>query len=91
MLKIISPEIVEENGLKYKVDTYNNGAIVKAVYTEPSAPTEPELSEMEETIMDTNTKVSYIECLMELSGGGLIDKLKRLMQHCLAYRKVVFA
>ena len=70
MLKIISTEIVEENGLKYKVDTYNNGAIVRAVYTEPSASTEPELSETEETIMDTNTKVSYIECLMELSGGA---------------------
>ena len=69
-MKEISTEIIEENGIKYKVMIYDNGAVVKAVYTEPSAPTEPELSETEETIMDTNTKVSYIECLMELSGGA---------------------
>ena len=83
-MNLIKSEIIEENGLKYQYNEYDNGTTEKCIICEDTIQIEPELSETEETIMDMNTKVSYIECLMELSGGGLIDKLKRLMQHCLA-------
>lgn len=40
-MKLISEEIIEENGLKYKVETYDNGAIVKTAWSdEPIEPIE---------------------------------------------------
>lgn len=56
----------------YTVNEYDNGTIEKYL-TGSDVPIEvPKLlSEMEETIMDTNAKVTYLECLAELSGGGI--------------------
>lgn len=42
-MNIINTEIIEENGVKYEVDTYDNGMVVKYPWVDPDAPQpEPE-------------------------------------------------
>ena len=41
-MKLINTEIIEENDLQYKVETYDNGAVVKTIYVDPSTLPEPE-------------------------------------------------
>lgn len=65
-------EIVEENGIKYRVETYDDGTKVKSMYVEnlpapePTPQTLPELSETEEAIINTNANVEYLVALKEL-------------------------
>lgn len=70
-MHIISTEIIEENGCKYTVTTYENGIISKIACpiseVEPSASkTLPTLSEKEEAILNTNANVEYLVALKEL-------------------------
>lgn len=57
----------------YTVNEYDNGTIERYL-TGSDVPIETPklLSETEEVIMDTNTKVSYLECLAELNSGGVL-------------------
>lgn len=42
-MKIVNTEIVEIDGVKYQIDTYDTGAVVKYPWTDPDAPQpEPE-------------------------------------------------
>lgn len=42
-MKITKTEVVEENGVKYQIDTYESGATVKFLWQDPNAPIpEPE-------------------------------------------------
>ena len=70
-MKLISSEIIEENGQKYKVDKYDNGAVVKAAYSdepiEPEPQPEPELSETEQAIFETQANTEYLISLSELN------------------------
>lgn len=66
-------EIIEENGIKYQVETYDDGTKVKSVYSEtPSTPPEPtpqtllEISETDEAILNTSANVEYLVALKEL-------------------------
>lgn len=52
----------------YTVNEYDNGTIERYLTgTNVSTGTQKQLSETEETIMDTNAKVTYLECLAELN------------------------
>lgn len=65
-------EIVEENGIKYRVETYDDGTRVKSLYVESSPAPKPtpqkltEISETEEAILNTNANVEYLVALKEL-------------------------
>jgi len=48
MLHIINTEIIEENGIEYKIETYSNGAVVKSPVTpETVKPAEPEPTQLD--------------------------------------------
>ncbi len=65
-------EIIEENGVMYRVETYDDGTRVKSIYVEtpptpePTPQTLPEISETEEAILNTNANVEYLVALKEL-------------------------
>lgn len=69
---MIRTEIIEENGIKYRVETYDDGTKVKTIYVENLPAPEPkpqplhELSETEEAIMNTDANVEYLVALKEL-------------------------
>lgn len=70
---MLKSEIIEENGVSYIVETYENGTKVKSVfYEEPITPPEPEpqpLSEMSDTeqaIFETQANTEYLIALSEL-------------------------
>ena len=66
-MKIISTEIITEGECKYKVETYDNGAIVKSGCTNDDLPEPiPTLSETDEAILNTNANVEYLVALKEL-------------------------
>ena len=69
-MKIIKTEIVEENGNKYKVETYDKGAEVKATYSDEHI-TEPEPIESEPTteeiLADIQVNTDYLVCLAEIN------------------------
>ena len=69
-MKIILTEIIEEQGQKYKVETYDNGTIVKSAYSDkpidPLPEPKPTLSETDEAILNTNANVEYLVALKEL-------------------------
>lgn len=69
-MKILSTEIIEENGQKYEIKTFDNGAKVKIAYSdEPIDPLPeplPTLSETDEAILNTNANVEYLVALKEL-------------------------
>lgn len=60
----------------YTVNEYENGTVERYL-TGSDVPIEQPntLSESEEIILDTNAKVTYLECLAELSGGGITCKI----------------
>lgn len=72
-MKLINTEIIEENDLQYKVETYDNGAVVKTIYVDPSTipepepQPEPELSETEQAIFETQANTEYLISLSELA------------------------
>lgn len=52
----------------YTVNEYDNGTIERYLTgSDAKVETQKQLSETEETIMDTNAKVTYLECLAELN------------------------
>lgn len=52
----------------YTVNEYDNGTIERYLTgSDVKVETQKQLSETEETIMDTNAKVTYLECLAELN------------------------
>ena len=64
-------EIIEENGVMYRVETYDEGTKVKSLYgetpsPEPTPQTLPEMSETEEAILNTNANVEYLLTLKEM-------------------------
>lgn len=70
-MRIISTEIIEENGCKYTVTTYENGAVSKVIYPDPNAEPPapeplPELSDADEAILNTAANVEYLVALKEL-------------------------
>lgn len=66
-MKIISTEIIEEQGQKYKVETYDNGAIVKSAFSdEPIIKHAPELPATEQAIYETQANTEYLIALSEL-------------------------
>lgn len=70
-MKLISKEIIEEDGLKYKVEKYDNGAVVKSLYSdepiEPEPQPEHKLSETEQAILETQVNTEYLVALSELA------------------------
>lgn len=75
-MKLISEEIIEEDGQKYKVETYDNGAVVKSAWSdepmpepEPVEPEEPDptqLDNIEESLADLAlNQVEIIKTLNE--------------------------
>lgn len=71
MIHIVKEEIIEEDGLKYKVEKYDNGAVVKSLYSdepiEPEPRLEPELSATEQAILETQANAEYLVALSELA------------------------
>ena len=66
-MNIISTEIIEEQGHKYIIETYDNGTVVKSAYSEEYIPEPlPTLSETDEAILNTNANVEYLVALKEL-------------------------
>ena len=69
-MKIVKTEIIEEDGTKYKVDTYDNGAVVKVTYSDEPI-TEPEHIESEPTteeiLADIQVNTDYLVCLAEIN------------------------
>lgn len=65
-------EIIEENGIKYRVETYDDGTKVKSLYVETPPAPEPtpqtllEISETDEAILNTSANVEYLVALKEL-------------------------
>lgn len=70
-MRVISTEIIEENGCKYTVTTYENGAVSKIICPDPNAEPPapeplPELSSIEEAALNTAANVEYLVALKEL-------------------------
>ena len=69
-MKIVKTEIIEEDGTKYKVYTYDNGAVVKVTYSDEPIP-EPEPIESEPTteeiLADIQINTDYLVCLAEIN------------------------
>ena len=63
---IETTEIIEENGTKYLVETYSNGTVVKTAYSESSL-LQPEMSEADQAIFETQANTEYLVALLELS------------------------
>lgn len=66
-MKIAKTEVIEENGIKYQKDTYDNGAIITQPWQDPDAPIpEPEpMPEPEPTIDENDTILTAISELYE--------------------------
>lgn len=69
-MEIIKTEIVELDGSLFKVDTYNNGFVVKGAYcNEECVPVPtmlPEMDAYEQAIYETHTNTEYLVALSEL-------------------------
>lgn len=64
-MKIIKTEYFGEGESKYKVETYDNGAVVRSGCNESPTPL-PTLSDTDEAILNTNANVEYLVALSEL-------------------------
>lgn len=62
-MKVISTEIKDG----YKIDTYDNGAVVKVIYIDkPTPEPAPELSATEQAIFEAQVNTEYLVALKEL-------------------------
>lgn len=76
-MKIVNTEVVEIDGVKYEVDTYDTGAIVKYPWTDPDEPQPEPEPEPEETVSTAEMleavliNTEYIMALTEVSEEGI--------------------
>lgn len=64
-MKIISEEIIEEDGQKYKIQEYDNGTIVKSIYYDKEE-NDNELT-VEEMMLEIQVNTEYLICLNEIN------------------------
>lgn len=64
---LVDKKEIKENGQIYVLEEYSNGATVK--YTKPTEkidPEKPQLTDVEQTILETAINIEYLACLADL-------------------------
>lgn len=74
-MKIIKTEVVEIDGIKYQIDTYDTGTTVRTLWTDPDAPRPEPEPEPEPAITDREMleaialNMEYLTALNEIEEG----------------------
>lgn len=73
LIGVVKNEVIEENGKKYDVTKYSNGAVVKVSVPDPVEETgdkqqsDQQLSDYEQMQLETSANVEYLVALAELN------------------------
>lgn len=75
-MKLISTEIVEKNGVKYQIDTYDNEMVIEYIWQDPNAPAPEPMPEpqdepinQQELLESMALDLEYLVTLKNMEGG----------------------